>query len=51
MCKTIKLKDGLEIRVENNKYELWIYFNPQVYYKLFDISEETYIGLMYDAKR
>ena len=49
--KRIKLKDGLEIRTNNNKYELWLYFNQDVYYKLFDISKETAEGLINDSKR
>lgn len=46
-----KLKDGLEIRTNDNNYELWIKFNEQVYYKLFDISKETAEGLINDTKR
>lgn len=44
-----KLCDGLEIRINNNKYELWQYFNTQVYYKLLDISKQTAESLIKDA--
>ena len=45
----IKLKEGLEIRTQNNKYELWVRYNEEVYYKLFDISKETAEGLINDT--
>jgi len=47
----IKLREGLEIRIDNNTYELWLYFNLQVYYKLFDISKTTAEGLINDTIR
>lgn len=47
----IKLKGGLQIRINNNQYELWLYFNSIVYYKLFDISKLTAEGLINDTAR
>jgi len=47
--KIFDLKKGLQIRITENKYELWLYFNEQVYYKLLDISESTCNGLLYDT--